>query len=40
MNGGGINHERTKNFMYHKDKINSIVYRNNANKLGNDIFPL
>ena len=40
MNGGGINHEPTKNFICDKDKINSMVYRNNANKLGNDIFPL
>ena len=40
MNGGGINHEPTKNFICDKDKINSMIYRNNANKLGNDIFPL
>ena len=39
-NGGGINYEPSKKFIYDKEKIDKIVYKNNAKNMGNEIFPL
>ena len=40
LNGGGVNYEPSKKFCYDKEKIEKIVYKNNAKNNGNDIFPL
>ena len=40
LNGGGINYEPSKKFTYDKEKIDKLVYKNNAKNVGNDIFPL
>ena len=38
--GGGINYENTDSkFFYDKDKINTIVYDNKSNQIGNDFYP-
>ena len=40
LKGGGINYEPSKNFIYNKERIDNMVYKNCAKNLGNDIFPL
>ena len=40
LNGGGINYEPSKKFSYDMEKIEKIVYKNNAKNDGNEIFPL
>ena len=38
--GGGINYEnKDSKFFYDKDKINTIVYDNKSNQIGNDFYP-
>ena len=38
LNGGGIDYESSKNFIYNSEKVS--IYKNKANNLGDDIFPL
>ena len=40
LKGGGINYEPSKNFIYNKERIDNMVYKNCAKNLGNDLFPL
>ena len=40
LKGGGINYEPSKKFLYDKDKINNMVYKNSAKNIGNEIFPV
>ena len=40
LNGGGINYEPSKAFIYDKEKIDKMIYKNNAKNLGNEIYPL
>ena len=38
LNGGGIDYESSKSFIYNSEKVS--IYKNKANNLGDDIFPL